>query len=169
MKYLALVTTALILAHPPTANAVDLSSKLKDVLPQQVSTKTSSNALSKYASEQLGLSESVVDSGIGALLKVAQDHITSDNFALVSKALPEAQSYIENAPKSSTSSLTSMLGNSSEKNTKTLSLGYLDAAFESIGLPKEQAPLLINSIVGYMNNNGFSKEAELLKQGLSFL
>ena len=170
MKRFALITAAIASVYAAPALSVDLKSALKEPLTKQETTNVSSNALVKYASEQLGLSEDMVGSGIGALLKVAKDHISADNFGLISQAIPDTDAYINNAPKaSSKSALSSMLGKNSEKGKKAASLGYLDSAFQSIGIPKEQVPLLVNSLVGYMSNNGYSKEANLLKQGLSFL
>jgi len=168
MKPTFLITSLLIALNVSSVYALDLSSSVKKQLPQK-EVNQQSNALVKYAAGQLGMSEETVGAGIGALLKVAKDNISKENFALVSKAIPGIDSYINNAPKVSTSSLTSLLGSTGEAGKSAASLGYLDSAFESIGIPKEQAPLIINSITGYMSSNGYGEAAELLKQGLSFL
>ena len=169
MKKLTVLASMILFVNATPAVAVDLSSIVKDATSKQKTIQPTSNALTSFAAQQLGMSEETVSAGLGALLTVAKDHISKDNFGLISKALPNMNSLLDAAPESSTSALTSMLGKSNDTGKKAASLGYLDAAFESIGIPKEQAPLLINSLVGYMNQSGFSKEAELLKQGLSFL
>ncbi|KPV95103.1 hypothetical protein AN214_02896 [Pseudoalteromonas sp. P1-9] len=169
MKKLTLVVMVTGAFYANSVSAVDLKSTLNTAVANQTAEKTTSNALVKYASEQLSLSENIIGSGMGALLKVAKDHVSPENFALISQALPNTNGLISEAPKSSMSSLTSMLGKGGDKTKQATSLGYLDSAFESIGIPKEQVPLLVNSLVGYMANNGYSKEANLLKQGLSFL
>ena len=169
MKKFTLLTTLLAITYATPALSVDITGALKDPLSKTKTVKPTTNALSHYAATQLGLSEESVNLGIGALLKVAKDHISEDNFSKIASALPNTDSYIKNAPTISKSSLTSMLGGSNKTGKKAASLGYIDKAFESIGISKEQAPLLINSLVGYLSNNGFSKEAEMLKKGLSFL
>lgn len=169
MKKIALIVMAACALYGNTVSAVDLSNVVKDATSKQKTIQPASNALTSFAAQQLGMSEETVSAGLGVLLKVAKDHISPENFALINKALPNTDALMSEAPKSSMSSLSSMLGKSQDKSKQAASLGYLDAAFESIGIPKEQAPLLINSLVGYMSQNGFSKEADLLKQGLSFL
>ena len=167
-KCMLLASIAVAICSTQVA-AVDLSSIVKDPTAKQKTVQPSSSVLAGLAAQQLGLSEESVNAGLGALLKVAKDHINVDDFGLISKALPDMNSYLETAPKSSTSSLSSMLGGSDNSGKKALSLGYLDSAFESIGIPKEQVPMLIGTLTGYLSQNGYSKEAELLKQGLSFL
>lgn len=167
-KCMLLVSIAVAITSTQVA-AVDLSSIVKDPTAKQKTVQPSSSVLASLAAQQLGLSEESVNAGLGALLKVAKDHINVDDFGLISKALPDMHSYLEAAPKSSTSSLSSMLGGSDSSGKKALSLGYLDSAFESIGIPKEQVPMLIGTLTGYLAQNGYSKEAEILKQGLSFL
>ena len=169
MKKCVLLASIAVAICSTQVAAVDLSSIVKDPTAKQKTVQPSSSILAGLAAQKLGLSEESVNAGLGALLKVAKDHINVDDFGLISKALPDMNSYLEAAPKSSTSSLSSMLGGSDSSGKKALSLGYLDSAFESIGIPKEQVRMLIGTLTGYLAQNGYSKEAAMLKQGLSFL
>ena len=125
MKKCMLLASIAVAITSTQVAAVDLSSIVKDPTAKQKTVQPSSSVLAGLAAQQLGLSEESVNAGLGALLKVAKDHINVDDFGLISKALPDMNSYLEAAPKSSTSSLSSMLGGSDSSGKKALSLGYL--------------------------------------------
>ena len=127
------------------------------------------NAMIEYAAKQLNLSEETVSASFGSLLKVAQDNLTPEKFALISKAVPDAQNYVDKAPKVSKSSMSSLFSSAGEAGKKAESLDYLNSAFEKLGLSSEQVPGLINSFSSYLDKSGYKEAAALLKQGLSLL
>lgn len=127
------------------------------------------NAMVSYAAKQMGMSEETVAAGLGSLFKVAKDNLSKDNFSVITTAIPDINSYIDQAPKSSTSSLTSMFSKSSPEAKAATSLSYLDSALEKLNIPKEMVPTMLNSVTGYLENNGYGQAAGLLKQGLNFL
>ena len=79
------------------------------------------NAMIEYAAKQLNLSEETVSASFGSLLKVAQDNLTPEKFALISKAVPDAQNYVDKAPKVSKSSMSSLFSSAGEAGKKALS------------------------------------------------
>ena len=103
------------------------------------------------------------------LFKVAKDNLSKENFALISKAIPDMDAYISKAPKVSSSSLTALLGKTGDSGKAAAGAGYLDSAFKKIGIPKEQVPVMLNSVTGYLDKSGYGEAAGLLKRGLIFL
>jgi len=155
--------------------AVDLGALTKSSSEQlksaakEVGVPLETNAMIKYAAKQLNLSEATVSASLGSLLKVAKDNLTQENFALISKAVPDAQSYVDKAPKMAKSSMSALFSSAGEAGKKAESLDYLNSAFEKLGLSSEQVPGLINSFTSYLDNNGYKQAAATLKKGLSLL
>lgn len=124
-----------------------------------------------YASEQLGLSKEMTSGALGALFKVAKDNL-GDNFSSITDAIPGVESYIDNAPaaaKSSLGGLASSLGGDSELGQAAASLGYLDSAFEQLGIPKETILPVVNTVTSYLEANDYGTAAAMLKKGVNFL
>jgi hypothetical protein len=155
-----------------SVSAIDLSSSsLTDKLKESsssVTTDIAKNALTSYAAKELGMSETMVSGGLSSIFKVAQDNLTADNFSELSGAIPDMSDYLKQAPEISTSAIGSLLGSSSAAKTAQ-SASYLDSAFESLGIPKESLPLLMSSVTGYLESNGYETAAGLLNKGLNFL
>ncbi|MEI6894178.1 MAG: DUF2780 domain-containing protein [Colwellia sp.] len=158
-----------------SATAIDLGSMVKSSSEQIKAAAESAgvpletNAMIGYAAKQLNLSETTVAASFGSLLKVAQDNLSAENFALISKAVPDAQSYLDKAPEISTSSLSSLFSSAGEAGKKAESADYLSSAFKQLGLSSDQIPTLLNSFSGYLEKSGYGDAAEKLKQGLSLL
>lgn len=123
-----------------------------------------------YASDQLGLSPEMTSGALGALFKVAKDNL-GDNFSSISEAIPGVEGYIDNAPevaKAALGGFASSLGNS-EAGQAAASLGYLDSAFKSLGIPKETILPLVDTVTSYLEANDYGTAASMLKQGVNFL
>lgn len=178
MKLRTLLVSSLLVATTFTANALDFGDKLKKSLgksekesTEQVENTTQSSALVDYASEKLGLSKEITSGALGAVFKVAKDNL-GENFASISDAIPDVESYIKNAPsesKSSLSGLASKLGKSSDEGQAAASLGYLDSAFKKLGIPKETVLPLVDTLTNYLENNNYGTAAAMLKKGVNFL
>lgn len=173
-----LIISGLILSaslNTAVAQSFDLTKSLNKAkesatsVAKQAGSPLSATGLISMASEGLGLSPETTQAGIGALLNVAQQQLSKDNFAMISSALPESKQYMGAAPKMDTSAITSMLGKADEQAKTKASLGYIDSAFKQLGIPKETLAPLTNMLTGYMESNGYGQAAGLLKQGLSFL
>lgn len=132
------------------------------------STSNQTRSLKGYATDKLGLSKETVTGGLGALFKVAKDNFSIDDFSTLSKSIPDISSYIKQAPADSSSSIGSLL-QSSDISKKVASASYLDSAFKKLGIPKESLPIMVDTVSGYLDSNGYGKAAGLLKKGLSFL
>lgn len=149
--------------------ALELPGSLTDKLTESKKEKDiKSNALISYAASQLGMSEKVVTSGLGSLFKVAKDNLSKEHFSMLSKGVPDINSYISQAPKISMSGISSLLG-SNETTKKAESVKYLDSAFKKLGISKESLPAMINTVSGYLESNGYGDAAVMLKKGVSFL
>ena len=158
-----------------SATAIDLGSITKSSTEQLksaakgVGIPLDTNAMVEYAAKQLNLSEGAVAGSFGSLLKVAQDNLSQENFALISKAVPDAQNYLDKAPKIAKSSMSSLFSSAGEAGKKAESMDYLNSAFKQLGVSREQIPGLINSFSGYLDKSGYKEAAASLKQGLSLL
>lgn len=158
-----------------TATAVDLGALTKSSTEQlkssakNVKAPLQTNAMIEFTAKQLNLSEDTVAASFGSLLKVAKDNLSQDNFALISKAVPDAQNYVDKAPKVKKSSMSSLFSSAGGAGKKAESADYLNSAFNKLGLSSEQVPSLINSFSGYLEKSGYSDAAAKLKQGLSML
>lgn len=157
-------------SEKPAAEQVEAAAK--DIATKQESAVTQSSTLVDYASEKLGLSKEITSGALGAVFKVAKDNLSGDSFASISEAIPGLNSYIKSAPsesKSSLGDLASALGEKSDEAQAMASLGYLDAAFKKLGVPKESILPVVNTITNYLEQNDFGTAAVMLKKGVNFL
>ncbi|MDP5211468.1 DUF2780 domain-containing protein [Pseudoalteromonas tunicata] len=178
MKLSTLVmSSALVFAsHSAVAGLSDLTKSLenqaksvaKDVA-QPAAQPAMTSGLIDMAASQFGLSPEIAQAGLGSLLKVAQDHVSKENFAMISSALPDTKQYIQSAPSIKMSGLSAMLGKSSDEAQTAASLGYLDKAFKKLGIPKETILPMAEMLTGYLEQSGYGQASSLLKQGLNFL
>jgi len=156
---------------PATEKVEVAAAAVKDNATEVESAATQSNGLVDFASEQLGLSKEVTSGALGAVFKVAKDNLAGDSFASISDAIPGLDGYIDSAPsevKSSLGGLASSLGDSDEVKA-IASLGYLDSAFETLGVPKETILPVVNTVTNYLEQNDFGTAAAMLKKGVNFL
>jgi len=169
------VSVAIVNLTSFSATAIDLGSITKSSAEQlktaakEADSPLQTNAMIEYAAKQLNLSPKTVSAGFGSLLKVAQDNLSPDSFALISKAVPDAQSYVNKAPKVAKSSINSLFSNAGAAGKKAESLDYLNSAFKKLGVSSEQVPELVNSFSSYLDKSGYKEAAASLKQGLSLL
>lgn len=174
MKLTALAIPVL-LSFPVSAIELSDLNKLDSSTTEQLKKSVSdlnplkTNAMISYTAEQLNLSESSVSAGFGSLLKVAKDNLSGDNFAMISNVIPDVSSYLDKAPKESTSPLNSMLSSAGSSGKKAESLNYINSAFEQLGLSSEHVPLMVTSFSSYLEKNGYGEAASYLQKGLSFL
>ena len=175
MKTRVILLPILLSLSAIPASAIELADLTKSSTQQLKSAATEqlapleTNAMVNFAAEQLNLSPNTVSAGLGSLLKVAKDNLSSDNFSLISKAIPDADKYVAKAPSISTDSLSSLLSGAGSAGKKADSLQYLNSAFEKLGISKEQVPALLNTFTGYLEKSGYGEAAGYLQKGLSFL
>jgi hypothetical protein len=158
-----------------SASAIDLgaitksSSEQLKTAAKDAGVPLETNAMIEYAAKQLNLSESTVSASFGSLLKVAQDNLSPENFSLISKAVPDAQSYLDKAPKVEKSSMSSLFSSAGDAGKKAESVDYLNSAFKKLGVSSEQVSGLVGSFSGYLDKSGYKEASTMLQQGLSFL
>ncbi|WP_057831559.1 DUF2780 domain-containing protein [Colwellia sp. TT2012] len=169
MKLPALLISSLFIVQAMPAHANDFTKSLTSQLQKSDTKKVESNALVSYAANQLGMSEDTVTSGLGSLFKVAKDNLSKDNFAMITKAIPSINTYINQAPKSSSSSFTSLLSKSSDTGKAAVGMDYLNSSFKKLGISPDKLPAMLNSVTGYLDKYGYGEASGLLKKGLSFL
>lgn len=169
MKLNTFILSMTLSAISLQVSAIELSDSLKNTLNQSTESESvASNALINYAASKLDMSEEKVVGGLGSLLKIAKDNLSKENFSLLSTAIPDINSYIKQAPESSMSAITSLLG-SNEATKAAESASYLDSAFKELGIPAESLPTMVNTVSSYLESNGYSEAAGMLKKSLSFL
>lgn len=88
----------------------------------------------EYIAKKLNLSEGTVAASFGSLLKVAQDNLTKENFVLISKAVPDAQNYVDKAPEVAKSSMNSLFSSDGDPGKETESVNYLNSAFKQLSI-----------------------------------
>lgn len=178
MKLTTLLITTLIptmLSLPTSAIELSDLSKINTSSTEQLKKSVTelnpikTNAMISYAAKQLNLSESTVSAGFSSLLKVAKDNLTSENFAMISKVIPDTDDYLKQAPKAQKSSLSSLLSSSGDAGKKAESLNYLNSAFEQLGISSDQVLPMVNAFSGYLEQSGYGEAAGYLEKGLSFL
>jgi hypothetical protein len=158
-----------------SASAIDLgtitksSSEQLKAAAKDAGVPLETNAMIQYAAKQLNLSEETVSASFGSLLKVAQDNLTQENFALISKAVPDTKNYLDKAPEVAKSSMSSLFSSTGDAGKKAESIDYLNSAFKKLGISSDKVPGLINSFSGYLDKSGYKEASSMLKQGLSFL
>ncbi len=162
-----LLSSSLLLLSACATQSLDTSASADKVTNSassaltEVANVAKENLIADYAAKQLGLPKDKASSALGAVFKAAQGNLSSNDFASLGKAIPGVDSLIEKAPEVS--------GLASSLTGGKASLGYLDAAFEKIGVPKETVLPLVDTLTGYLDQNGMGSAGSLLKQGLSFL
>ncbi|PKG82727.1 hypothetical protein CXF85_12405 [Colwellia sp. 75C3] len=175
MKLLIICLSVSVALTSLTASAIDLgaitksSSEQLKAVAKDAGVPLETNAMIEYAAKQLNLSEGTVAASFGSLLKVAQDNLSQENFALISKAVPDAQNYLDKAPTVAKSSMSSLFSSAGDAGKKAESVDYLNSAFKKLGVSTEQVPGLINTFSTYLDKSGYKEAAATLKQGLSLL
>ena len=160
MKFNALVlSSSLLLLTACSSQSVntDTAAPAASALSEVTST-LQDNLLASYAAKQLGLPEGQATAALGAVFKAAKGNLSTENFATIGQSIPGVDSLIDMAPV--VAGFTDTAADSS---------GYLDAAFEQIGVPKETVSPVVNTLTGYLDQNNMGSAADLLKQGLNFL
>jgi hypothetical protein len=118
---------------------------------------------------QLGVTQQQAEGGAGAVFKTAQDNLQADEYATLTRSVPEITSLVEKAPvvkqESSgwMSSASSLLGDSGKKVESTSSL--LDS-FSSLGMDGEMLAKFTPIISDYLQKNGGDICVKLLQSVL---
>lgn len=157
-----ILSSSIVLLSACSSQSVDLGSSAEASSASatsalsEVASSVKNSLIADYAATQLGLPKGQATAALGAVFKTAQGNLSADDFSSLGNAIPGLGGLIEKAP------VVSALAGSGN-------LGYLDAAFKQIGVPKETVLPLVDTVTGYLDQAGMGSAAALLKQGLNFL
>jgi hypothetical protein len=125
---------------------------------------------------QLGVTETQAEGGMGSLLQVAQGALSSDEFGQLGQGIPGMDSLLAAAPALGTKSaggnaLTSMLSNAGGMVGGLGAMGQLTQQFEALGLSPDMIMQFANMAISYFSSSDAtaseSNTGDLLQTGLS--
>ena len=114
--------------------------------------------------EKLGVSNEQATGGAGAVLGYAKNKLSPDDYAKVSKAMPESDSLIKSAPKDDgmSNKLGSMTSSMTGGSESAGGLGSLAGSFGKLGLSPDMVGKFVPIITEYANTQGGSGISGLL-------
>jgi hypothetical protein len=147
----------MLLAIPALVGAQSLDS-LKGMMSNE-SVKSATDALggssmSSLLQSQLGLSKNQADGGLGSVLSLASENLSSDEFEQLSGAIPGASGLMDSAK--SLGAVTGPLKN----------IAGLNSALSSLGIPPETVAQFVPTILDYMGKFGGNDATSLLTKAL---
>jgi hypothetical protein len=123
------------------------------------------NELIQQLVAQIGVSQAQAEGGLGLLLKVAQEKLSSGDFAEVSQAIPEATTLLGAAPQGGGSllgGLAAALGGS-----RAGTLAELAAGFGKLGVNADTARRFGPVVLAYLQKNGSTQALDIVKKLLA--
>jgi hypothetical protein len=122
--------------------------------------------------QQLGVSDTQAEGGMGALFEAAQSQLSSDEFSLLGQGVPDMSSLLAAAPslapKSGTSNITGALSNLGGIASSIGGLGKLTQQFEALGLSTEMIGQFATIAIDYFSSSSSEEgTGALLQKGLS--
>jgi Protein of unknown function VcgC/VcgE (DUF2780) len=109
--------------------------------------------LTSLLTKQLGVTDSQASGGVGSMLQLAQEKLTSGQFDSVAKAIPGSQKYLDNAKK--------LLGGG-----KVGDAGGLKSAFSKLGMSPDMVDKFKPVVTNYAGEVGGPQVKSLLESAL---
>lgn len=132
-----------------------------------------------YLTTELGVTETQAKGGMGSLLQVAQNTLSSGEYSELSKGIPGIETLLAAAPVLSSKSsggnaLTGMLANAGGMAAGMGSMNMLTQRFEALGLSPEMIIQFATIAIDYFSNSspateGAANTGDLLQKGLSVI
>ena len=147
--------------------------------PAQASTmETATNiamGLLPTLTQQLGVTDTQAEGGMGSLMQVAQGALSSDEFSQLSQGIPGMDTLLAAAPALGSKSaggnaLSGMLANAGGIASGLGAMGKLTEQFEALGLSPDMIMQFANMAISYFSKSdvaGTDNTANLLQSGLS--
>lgn len=137
---------------------------IKDKVSGSTSGATSDSGLVSSLTQKLGVSNEQATGGAGAILGYAKEKLSPEDFATVSKSVPEADSLIKAAPKDDgmSAKMGNMTSAMSGGDSSSSGLGSLAGSFGKLGLSPDMVGKFMPVIMEYVNAKGGSKVSGLL-------
>ena len=111
--------------------------------------------------KDLGITNDQAMGGAGALFNYAKEGLSSDEFDLVSNAVPNMTGYLDAIPDLGGSSSTGMLGKATQS---LVGMPAVTAAFEKLGLSQDMVGLFTPLLVKYVEDKGGKAVGDLLQK-----
>ncbi|MBT5222714.1 MAG: DUF2780 domain-containing protein [Gammaproteobacteria bacterium] len=141
--------------------------KQLSTLGETAAVKPSEVGLTETLVSKLGISSAQAEGGAGVIFKAAQEQLDAAQFAQIGAAVPEMDSLLSAAPKSSTSSLissaSSMLGDSASSYGN---LAALASSFSDLNLSPDMVDAFVPVVVDYVKRRGGAMTGDILQSAL---
>lgn len=124
-----------------------------------------SSSLTDTLVNKLGISTQQAQGGAGALFKSAQGQLDAEQFASLSKAVPEMDTLLGAAPKQS-DTLTGMASMLGDKGQSYGNLAGLASSFNQLGLSPDMVDQFVPVVVDYVRTQGGDLTANMLQSAL---
>jgi len=120
--------------------------------------------------QQLGVSDSQAEGGMGSLMNLAKSALSTEEFGSLSQGVPGMDTLLAAAPalnsKGGSSGLSGMLSSAGGLASTIGGLGQITEQFEALGLSPDMIAQFANIAIGYFTQEG-NNTGELLQKGLS--
>lgn len=174
MKFMA-ITAALLCALSSQANAGFFDFLFGDdkaVVEQKAVQSDSSGQLMGLLADQLGVTESQAQGGMGALLQLAQSQLKPEQFSKLEQGMPELKGLLAAAPAvakgGSTDSVNGLLSQLGGMGESVAKLNTVKSQFESLGLDTKMIAQYGSIAMEFYKSQG-GETAQLIEQGLGIL
>jgi hypothetical protein len=111
--------------------------------------------------KDLGITNEQAMGGAGALFNYAKEGLSSDEFDMVSKAVPDMSGYLNAIPDLGGGSSTGMLSKATQS---LVGMPAVTAAFEKLGLSQDMVGLFTPLLVKYVEDKGGKAVGNLLQK-----
>jgi hypothetical protein len=139
---------------------------------KETAAATNSSSLLATLTDQLGVTDSQAEGGLGSLMQLAQSNLSTQDFSQISSSIPNMDSLLAAVPEidsSSASGVTNLLANSGDLASSLGGLSLLTEQFEALGLSSDMVSQFANIAISYFSEGGDSTVSDLLQKGLSAL
>lgn len=121
-------------------------------------------------SKQLGITDAQAEGGMGSLLGLAKDNLSSEEFSTLGSGIPNLSALLAAAPalssQSGTGGLGGMLSSAGGLASSIGGISQLSSQFEALGLSPDMISKIASLAIEYFSGQG-GDTAALLQKGLS--
>ncbi|MFT5940514.1 MAG: hypothetical protein ACI8R9_002652 [Paraglaciecola sp.] len=176
MKKLSVVLTVAALSIQPQAHAQSWLDSIKNMFglsAEQETVTPSVDGMVSSVTESLGVTSAQATGGLGAIFNYAKDNITSDQYGLLTKALPGVGGLLKSVPDVSNmpseGGLGGLLDKAASYNESLKAINEVKKQFEALGLKPEMITQFISKAQYYLDTPEGQQAKQLLTQGLDKL
>ena len=139
--------------------------------PSTMKTVTSmATGLLPTLTEQLGVTDTQAEGGLGSLMQMAKGALSSDEFSQLSDSVPNMSTLLAAAPLltsgDSSSGMTDMLASAGGVASSLGGLATLTEQFKSLGLSSDMISKFASVVMSYFSANDSGNAGALLQKGL---